>query len=718
VQSFYTKVFIDIGDEVSKFYKRSSLLDQESNWEHAGHQELHFILSLLTQCCTSLKTLLRYGTVNSRGFHKLFQKVNHLLGSGCDFPSTSTAASKQINDIRSKLSTVEFSAQNESLHELKLMKSSIRAIVQVLSRNSLMSQSSLLLNYFTRHYYPALGDLNIAYRAIRDDDVAALDFFFRENITAISTEKLQNQMLVVVLLQLSIIYLSKACFNRLFVLLRSTHKDEATTLALFSSVVVQLLVVMGHQIFATQSAGHSTKLVATSTETTDALLSLLSNVLFSLDTKDIRAVLLTPDPLCKRLPIHYTAQHGLSQACRLLLGRTKDLLCPGEQLARDSVLCQDYLEISPLNLAIVNGNDDIFRLFFNFSQKDDSLSVSHSWEKISGSLLRNAINANQKLLQFLLDANSDVNYQGRHGETALYIAARSGDMESVRLLLSHGARVHITEASCGWTPLIVASMQGYIHVVELLIDAGARPEYRDHSGWTAIEHAAFTGQLTTAEMLKALLQMDFQSEIHDSKLGLPSHPVEVIRTIQPLDGEDLVLVNLTSFELEGKMPNSLIGIRTQFSQSRQAAESEVGLSIQLSLVGSKGASHSVDLPLMEDLTNKPWHFYTNDLHNAKLLFKLNVKTANGDKTTTNDHIGSGIALLSTLKHGLGPGRESLIRDHKIPILSKEDLESIGSISFSLLVVKPFENKSKHRVPARDALWKDGGGTKIVGHRGM
>ncbi|OKL55438.1 hypothetical protein UA08_09296 [Talaromyces atroroseus] len=682
VQAFYSKVFVDIGDQVSRFYQSSDLLDQESEWEHAGRQELHFILSLLTQCCTSLKTLLRYGTVNSRGFQRLLRKFNDLLGTRPDFRNNLTSSRKHIGDIQSKLETEEFSTQNESLYRLKLIKGSIQAIRQVLSRNSFTTRSSLLLNDLVRHHHSSLGDLDIAYRAIRDDDVAALDFFFRETINVNITDRRQNQILVAVLLQLSIIYVSKACFSRLLMLLRSTRQNKASTQTCLSFTILRILVVMGHRHrrLAADSVDQNSRYIARSTVPTqtedDDLLSLLSYVLLCLDAKDIQAALLTPDPICNRLPIHYTAQYRLPQACQLLLSRMKDALYLGGLSARDSILLQDYLEISPLSLAIMNGSDEVSRLLLEFNQKDDSMSLIHIWKATSGLLLANAVSSNRKLLNTLLDADPDLDHRGRHGETALYIAARFGDVKSMQLLLSHGAKVDIAEDSYGWTPLIIASLHGYTEVVELLIEAGASVEYRDHFGWSAIDHAAFNGEITVTRMLKANPRIECRSGLCDLGPGSPFQPAEAMRMIQPLHSENLVLVNLVSFELEGKTPSFQVDLDSHLSQNTECTDFEVGLSIEVSLIGSKSPSHRVDLPLLEDLTNQPWRFYANDLRNAKLLVKLYCKRANADKVTVHEHIGSGIALLDALKQSLGPGRESLIRDHHIPILSKEDLENV------------------------------------------
>lgn len=74
-----------------------------------------------------------------------------------------------------------------------------------------------------------------------------------------------------------------------------------------------------------------------------------------------------------------------------------------------------------------------------------------------------------------------------------------------------------------------------------------------------------------------------------------------------------------------------------------------------------------DEPILEDMTNNPWHFRTTTPSNANLLFNLHHETVTADEVRNDNHIGSAVALLDSLKQGLGPARESLIRDHTIPI---------------------------------------------------
>jgi ankyrin repeat protein len=88
----------------------------------------------------------------------------------------------------------------------------------------------------------------------------------------------------------------------------------------------------------------------------------------------------------------------------------------------------------------------------------------------------------------------------RGGSTALLFAARSGDVESARLLVDAGADVNDALPN-GMTALVEAAHSGHEDVAILLLDKGADPNARD-VGYTALHAAALRGEL---RLVKALL---------------------------------------------------------------------------------------------------------------------------------------------------------------------------------------------------------------------
>jgi ankyrin repeat protein len=69
--------------------------------------------------------------------------------------------------------------------------------------------------------------------------------------------------------------------------------------------------------------------------------------------------------------------------------------------------------------------------------------------------------------------------------TALVYAARSNDLESVKVLLAAGADVNQT-TGYGWSPLLVATQNRYYKLASYLLDHGADPNLAHNGGWTPL----------------------------------------------------------------------------------------------------------------------------------------------------------------------------------------------------------------------------------------
>jgi cytohesin len=130
---------------------------------------------------------------------------------------------------------------------------------------------------------------------------------------------------------------------------------------------------------------------------------------------------------------------------------------------------------------------------------------------------------NAAMLGAMLDAGANANAEFGEGETVLMTAARTGDLDSVRLLLSHGADVNASERWHGQTALMWAAIENQADVVKVLIEAGAEidarstkhdwvpisysegnvPKTRDLGGLTALQFAARQGSV---EAVQALLE--------------------------------------------------------------------------------------------------------------------------------------------------------------------------------------------------------------------
>jgi ankyrin repeat protein len=74
---------------------------------------------------------------------------------------------------------------------------------------------------------------------------------------------------------------------------------------------------------------------------------------------------------------------------------------------------------------------------------------------------------------FLLDSGADVNARKTNGLTPLHLAARNGDMETIKQLLAHGADINAV-ASNGGTPYDSTMSRVHPDVAEFLKAAGGR----------------------------------------------------------------------------------------------------------------------------------------------------------------------------------------------------------------------------------------------------
>lgn len=98
------------------------------------------------------------------------------------------------------------------------------------------------------------------------------------------------------------------------------------------------------------------------------------------------------------------------------------------------------------------------------------------------------------------------------GSTALLFAASSGDAESARVLLEHGADVNDTAAD-GNSALVLAAFSGHGAVARLLVERGADPNAAG-AGYAALHAAVLRGD---ADTVKALLAKGANPDVRITK---------------------------------------------------------------------------------------------------------------------------------------------------------------------------------------------------------
>lgn len=104
----------------------------------------------------------------------------------------------------------------------------------------------------------------------------------------------------------------------------------------------------------------------------------------------------------------------------------------------------------------------------------------------------------------LIEAGADMNHRNNQQYTALMLAARNGHVDVVRLLVDARADVHHHNHQRD-TALMLAAQNGHFHVVRRLVDAHADVNHHNHQGDTALMLAAMNGH---RNVVRRLLQTD------------------------------------------------------------------------------------------------------------------------------------------------------------------------------------------------------------------
>ena len=121
------------------------------------------------------------------------------------------------------------------------------------------------------------------------------------------------------------------------------------------------------------------------------------------------------------------------------------------------------------------------------------------------------INADIEIAELLITKGANVNLRHRLGQTVLHSAVNrndhKGDVELVRLFLSHGADVNAKAyGNCvgweGWTPFHVACRNGNEAIVEMLISKGADINTKTDKGYTPMSLAEENERKHIAELLR------------------------------------------------------------------------------------------------------------------------------------------------------------------------------------------------------------------------
>ncbi|CRG84290.1 Glycerophosphodiester phosphodiesterase GDE1 [Talaromyces islandicus] len=459
-----------------------------------------------------------------------------------------------------------------------------------------------------------------------------------------------------------------------------------------------------------------------------------------------RRSLLAKD-LSGRTPLHYGAQYGFRVVCEIIIEHLQkwDLFDVSDGI--DGPNWFDYEGWAPLHLSVVGGHPLTTKTLLQSENWSESLSgekaTIRKHHAKSSAVLAMAVKANfVDIVELLVEAGVDINFQDEQGETALHVAARFDHNECARILLEGSvhqkADTELAEITYSWTPLFIACVDGSFAVAELLIKAGADLEKPDSSGWTAKEHAALRGHLNIARLLAEvtpppeLAETEVSIPVPSNSSSPPSSSLAErksnnssssagspgLRAVEPLKtfghryltDESMILVSLGTMDTRKTDP--AVNLDQIPIASAHSTQLDTALSIVVSASGAHGEPEIIDLPIQDSISTEPITFYSKDTANVKLLFDL-VPTYAG---STNQIVGRGVALLSTIRPNVGSNRISLQGDLTVPIIAANTLDVIGSLTFNFLIITPFS----HPKMAVDnhTYWKTVTAPMVIGHRGL
>lgn len=742
-------------------------------------EDVEDLLTALLELRGQLRKLQWYGEVNRRGFIKITKKLDKRMGGQV-----------QKTYLDTKVDPAPFASNTRVSEGLKR----INDWLSVLGDNKVADDASSTVSSLSLKKGPSRPNLNIppslisaVDEALRADDThVLLELLETLKSAAQEAEDGMYEKVLKSLLQRAIYYRSRACISSLLGRIGNDLEEDDDINK--RNCIHRLVISVGRSQSTTDSEQEASMVLDFPLETSnyitpaapptlqpprpivkesekpqlldrsDLSVSLLQFLLDELRPHQ-RAAALAKD-LSGRTPLHYGAQYGFKVVCDVLIEHLQAWDMFDVRDGIDGSTWQDNDGWAPLHLSVVGGHPLTTRTLLQAENwKHDVTGYQHASAHTprvarSSAVLALATKANfVDVVQLLVDAGVNVNYQDDQGETALHVAARFGNEQCARILLNGSdtqkANTELAEYTYSWTPLLIAAVDGALSVVNLLIEANADLERADSSGWTAKEHAALRGHLDIARRLaeaspqpeivepEPVLPVPTATTTASSESSSPSSPPQqqsslaerksntnnagssTLRTSEPvksfghryLTDEAMVLVSLGT--MDTRKPQHAVNLDRIPMENAHSTQLDTALSIVVSASGAHGEPEIIDLPVQDNISTEPIVFHSADPAKVRLMFDL-VPTYAGSK---DQIVGRGVALLSSIKPSVGSQRINLKGDSTVPIMAANTLDVIGSVTFNFLVVTPFHHP-RISIARDQTYWKSLTSTMVIGHRGL
>ncbi|KAG5805208.1 hypothetical protein H9Q74_007336 [Fusarium xylarioides] len=194
-----------------------------------------------------------------------------------------------------------------------------------------------------------------------------------------------------------------------------------------------------------------------------------------------------------------------------LKGLTKELIKRG--IKRRSLDIDGKIA---LHIAARNGFPDVVRQLL---RKDpETANIQDGYGQTSLHLA--ASNGHEATIVELLSRGSTVHSRNHGGQTALHMAIQNGEVATAKRLLEEFKSSPNVKDNDGRAPLHIASWKGDEESVKILISHGAKVQKEDNNGLTALHYTACMGHKAVAQLL---LEHYKEVQVLDKGLWSPLH---------------------------------------------------------------------------------------------------------------------------------------------------------------------------------------------------
>ena len=275
--------------------------------------------------------------------------------------------------------------------------------------------------------------------------------------------------------------------------------------------------------------------------------------------------------------------------------------------------------------------------------------------------------------------------------------------------------VDTQEAIRGLTALMVTCRRGHRPTTKMLLSSGAGPFVKDFRAWSAKDNVAFKGWEI---IVSDLMAMDLKFSIDKSPVPPTFKWIPTCSGFPPYMKDNSpsefarIFVNLGALDTYKRV--SPVDFSPLTSPKAFDLQNEGESFLEVRSLTEDQPSYTIQLPIMEEMANKPLRF--NPRHPEIFTLDFDVYESPGFNRDKRLRTGWAIALLEELEKGLGEKSESLTREFTIAITATDTLDCVGRLTFYFLLVTPFRGLPTKTSAKQKLHLADHGKPIVIGHR--